>query len=128
MCWCLGPIDIIDESLKLTGYVNNDQELKILKAGRENLIEGCTAAGDNAIASLKPKDIAAVFLFPCAVYRMKFSEEECSDHIRQLAKRLGNDVPVVGFYTFGEQGRSNMGTCGQLNLAVLAMAITQKNN
>lgn len=127
LCWCLAPIYIVNDYIKVTGYVHPGQELKILRAGRENLMEGCAAAEDSATADLKPKDIAAVFLFPCAIYRLKFDPNECSDHIRQLAKRLGNDVPIVGFYTFGEQGRSNMGTCGQLNLAVLAMAITQNS-
>lgn len=125
-CWCTPPIYVTNDWMKVTREISIGRELAIVKSNKEDLIRGCDDAVKKAIGSINRKNIAALLLFPCALYKLGLEKEECNKKIQEISNAIGENVPIVGFYTYGEQGRSEFGTLGQLNQAVIVMIITKE--
>jgi len=126
-CWCVPPIYIRkDGGIVVTRKIDEGTYLAIVKSNKELLKKGCEDAVEKAIDGIDQRDIVAFLLFPCMLYRFGLSNEECDNSIREISSFIGENIPLAGFYTFGEQGRNKSGKFGQLNQSVAALVITRE--
>jgi len=72
-----------------------------------------------------PKKIAAVVIFNCILRHLLKSRLEIDD-ICLVKEVCGEDVPVIGFNTFGEQGATQGGSIGHYNQTATIMVIGEE--
>ncbi len=104
-----------DGSVKFHAEIPEGQFLTIMETDEEYLIESFKKTLFDAIKDAgSPKKIGAIVLFNCVLrYILK-----CHYGINDLyfiKNLLGEDIPVIGFNTYGEQGRTLGGSLGHFN-------------
>jgi hypothetical protein len=75
-----------------------------MDASADQVLEGAKNAVDMALEDAgNPEDIAAVLVHDCAC-RWYFLDQDKSleKELEKVSTRIGEDVPVVGWYTYGE--------------------------
>lgn len=74
----------------------------IMIGSREEAIEAAQEAAKQAMAQIEGRQIKAAILFNCIARKklLMAKKQEEIDRIRQI---LGEEVPLIGFYTYGEQ-------------------------
>lgn len=80
------------------------ERLTIMDTSPEALLDGVETAVDRAmIAAGEPDEIAAVLIFDCNCRWYHLSDERNRDaEIEIVRDRVGEDVPIAGFYSYGE--------------------------
>ena len=68
----------------------------------EKAIQAAKEAAENALAQLKGNKPKAIFVFNC-VARYKLLGARIGEEIAVIQDVLGKEVPLIGFYTYGEQ-------------------------
>ena len=92
-------VDEKRQALILGGDIPQGANIRVLRAGREDVVKGAEAATAQALAQQPQPEIA--FLFNCMSRKVVLGpryKEECAATYRLLPKTL----PRIGFYTFGE--------------------------
>lgn len=92
-------VDEKRQALILGGDIPQGANIRVLRAGREDVVKGAQAATAQALAQQPQPEVA--FLFNCMSRKVVLGpryKEECAATYRLLPKTL----PRVGFYTFGE--------------------------
>ena len=91
-----------DGSLVCVAEVPEDSEVRLMMGSRKNCIEAARAAAQQALDSLgeAKAELAVVFN---SISRYKLLGRRGSFEIDAIREVLGGDVPLVGFYTYGEQ-------------------------
>jgi hypothetical protein len=92
-------VDEQRQALILGGDIPQGANIRVLRAGREDVVKGAEAATAQALAQQPQPEIA--FLFNCMSRKVVLGpryKEECAATYRLLPKTL----PRIGFYTFGE--------------------------
>ncbi|MEW6482545.1 MAG: FIST N-terminal domain-containing protein [bacterium] len=88
-----------DGSIACDSYIPENSIIRILGQNPSSLLNaGCEAISD-AISEIHPK---IIFLFPSS-YRMLILGEDARNEIDEI-KKEAKDVPIVGFYGYGEIG------------------------
>lgn len=77
-------------------------EIRLMLGDREKAIQAAKEAAENALAQLKGAKPKAIFIFNC-VARHKLLGARIGEEIIAIQEILGKDVPLIGFYTYGEQ-------------------------
>ena len=72
-------------------------------ASRSDIINGAKEAAEQAKRSLAGATPQAIIMFSC-VGRKLVLGRRTQEEIDVVRNCLGNDVPVIGFYTYGEIG------------------------
>lgn len=72
-----------------------------------------------------PKKIAAVIVFNC-ILRHQLKCRLQVDDLSLLKEVCGDDVPLIGFNTFGEQGATQGGSIGHYNQTATVMVIAEE--
>ena len=72
-----------------------------------------------------PKKIAAVIVFNC-ILRHQLKCRLQVDDLNLLKEVCGDDVPLIGFNTFGEQGATQGGSIGHYNQTATVMVIAEE--
>ncbi|QRV17179.1 FIST C-terminal domain-containing protein [Haloterrigena salifodinae] len=85
------------------------QELTVMDTSADAVLDGVETAVDRALtAAGGPDDIAAVLVFDCNCRWYHLSNEETRNaEIDIVRERVGPDVPVAGFYSYGEIATPN---------------------
>ena len=104
-----------DGSVKFYAEIPEGSFLTMMKTDEEYLIESFKKTLFDAIKDAgSPRKIGAIVLFNCVLrYLLK-----CHYGINDLyfiKNLLGEDIPVIGFNTYGEQGRTLGGSLGHFN-------------
>ena len=104
-----------DGSVKFHAEIPQGSFLTLMKTDEEYLIESFRKTILDAIKDAgSPKKIGVIVMFNCVLrYLLK-----CHYRINDLyfiKNLIGEDVPIIGFNTYGEQGRTLGGSLGHFN-------------
>jgi len=77
-------------------------EIRLMLGDSDKAIQSAKEAAENALAQLKGTKPKAIFVFNC-VARHKLLGARIGEEIMAIQNVLGEEVPLIGFYTYGEQ-------------------------
>lgn len=91
-----------DGSLTCAADIPQGSEVRLMIGSRESAIAMAEKAAEDALEGLDGARPKAILLFNC-IARNKLFGERAGDEIDAIQKVLGSEVPLLGFYTYGEQ-------------------------
>ncbi|MEW6680668.1 MAG: FIST N-terminal domain-containing protein [bacterium] len=115
---CANP----DRSIVCSAELPENSVVRVMKATKDSLISSASFASKEALASLKGKKAKAVHIFNC-ISRVWILNDEAGKEIDEVKKVFGEDVPLFGFYTFGEIGQLKEGPPLFHNKTIVVCAI-----
>ena len=77
-------------------------EVRLMLGDYEKAVQAAKEAAENALVQLKGVDPKAIFIFNCMA-RKKLLGARVGEEITAVQNVLGKEVPLIGFYTYGEQ-------------------------
>ncbi len=77
-------------------------EIRLMLGDPEKAIQSAREAAENALKQLKGKNPKVIFVFDC-IARSKLLGNRRNEEIEAIQAVLGKDVPLIGFYTYGEK-------------------------
>lgn len=94
----------VDEhgSITCAGEFPENSSVQLMMGSRDEAIKVAGQAAQNAVEQLDGATPKAVIIFNC-IARSKLFGDRSGDEIREIQKAIGEDVPLIGFYTYGEQ-------------------------
>ena len=108
-------IALPDGSVKFHAEIPEGSFLTIMKTDEEYLIESFKKTLLDAVKDAgSPKKIGVIMLFNCVLRYLLKCHYGIND-IYFIKNLLGEDIPVIGFNTYGEQGRTLGGSLGHFN-------------
>jgi len=109
---------IEDNSITFVSEVPENTIVRIMKGSKESILLASTEAANEAKEALEGKPPALILVADC-VSRLLFLGDDAQTEISNIESRLGGDVPMIGFFSFGEIGIEKGGppalynkTCG----------------
>lgn len=89
--------------------IEEGDRLTILDTSAEAILSGVETAVDEAmVAAGDPDDIAALLVYDCHTRWYHLSTEAArNDELDVIRERVGQDVPIAGFYSYGEIATPN---------------------
>lgn len=97
------PLKVEDDgSITCAAEITQGSEVHIMIGSKEEAIEAAKDAAQMALMQVKGKRIKAAFLFNC-IARKKLLMQKKQEEIDRIREIIGMDVPIIGFYTYGEQ-------------------------
>lgn len=93
-----------DTALHVTGPIEEGWTVSVLDTSREAVLSGTERAVEAALADAgHPDDVAAVLVYDCMCrwYHLSDAETRAAE-ARIVQDAVGEDVPVAGFYSYGE--------------------------
>ncbi|MCK5413622.1 MAG: FIST C-terminal domain-containing protein [Candidatus Pacebacteria bacterium] len=93
----------VDENGAITcaAEVPVGSKVRLLIGNKEEAVKAAQEATTVALENLGEKKPAAAIIFNC-IARNKLFGRYAKDEIDAIAKVLGEEVPIIGFYTYGE--------------------------
>ena len=94
----------VDEhgSITCAAEIPEGAEIQLMVGSRENAIKVAQEAAEHALAQLEGRAPKAIIVFNC-IARSKLFGERSGEEIAAIQSVLGRAVPLIGFYTYGEQ-------------------------
>jgi hypothetical protein len=94
----------VDENGSITcaAEIPQGAEIRLMVGSREEAIKVARAAAASAVSELEGRKPKAAILFNC-IARNKLFGERSGEEILAIQEAVGNDTPLIGFYTYGEQ-------------------------
>lgn len=77
-------------------------EIRLMLGDHDKAIQAATEAAEGALDQLKGAKPKVIFVFDC-IARWKLLGKAIGEEITAVQKVLGKEVPLIGFYTYGEQ-------------------------
>ena len=77
--------------------------IRLMIGDREKAIRAAKDAATNALKQLEGRTPRFILMFNCMA-RNKLLGVRCSEENRAVQNIIGREVPMIGFYTYGEQG------------------------
>ena len=90
------------EELIAAAEVPEGSEVRLMLCGAEKALWSSKKAAENALAQLKGSTPKAILIFSC-IARLLLLGSRVNEEITPIQEVLGKDVPLLGFYTYGEQ-------------------------
>ena len=113
-------------SLICTGEVSSDEEVRLMIGTKESLLEAIRQAGQSAFQGLSGKKPRLLLVFESAS-RKKVLGRDVSREIQILHELFGQEVPLAGFYGYGEMfpfgGEQDLGKSSFLNESVVLLVL-----
>ena len=79
-------------------------EIRLMLGDPEKAVQAAREAAENAKSQLKGVESKAIFVFDCmARYKLLGQGIRTKEEIDVIQEVLGKNVPLIGFYTYGEQ-------------------------
>ena len=100
---CGLSVDHEQGTISLAASIPEGSEVTLTTASRGDIINGAREAADQAKKSLGGATPLAIIMFSCVGRKLVLGRriQEEVDAVREI---LGVDVPLIGFYTYGEIG------------------------
>jgi hypothetical protein len=96
------PIIVDDEgAITCAAEIPEGSEVRLMIGSKEEAIGAAEEAAKQALSELKGKTPKAAIVFDC-IARRKLFGRYAKDEIDAIQNVLGKDIPLVGFYTYGE--------------------------
>lgn len=89
--------------ITMTAAIPEGTLLRLMIGDRESAIKAAKIAGEIAREQLEGRLARFVIMFNCVV-RNKLLGVRCNEENKAAQDALGTDAPMIGFYTYGEQG------------------------
>lgn len=89
-------------SITCAAEIPENSSIQLMIGSRDEAIKVAGEAARNAVEQLNGSTPKAVIIFNC-IARSKLFGERSGDEIKEIQKAVGNDTPLIGFYTYGEQ-------------------------
>ncbi|MCF6249330.1 MAG: FIST C-terminal domain-containing protein, partial [Desulfobacula sp.] len=96
-------IDEEEGSIVLGGSIPKGSAITLTTASRQGIINGAKQAAEQAKAGLKGATARLVMMFSC-IGRKKVLGRRTPEEIEIVKQIFGSDIPIIGFYTYGEIG------------------------
>ena len=97
------PITVDEKgSITCAAEIPQGAEIRLMIGSREEAVKVAKQAAENAIKQLEGSVPKAVIIFNC-IARNKLFGERSGDEIDAIQEAVGKEVPLIGFYTYGEQ-------------------------
>lgn len=97
------PLTVNEQgSITCAAEIPQDSYVQLMLGSRETAIQVAGHAAQNALDQLDGKQPKAVIIFNC-IARNKLFGERSGEEIAAIQSVIGSDVPLIGFYTYGEQ-------------------------
>lgn len=77
-------------------------EVRLMIGDSDRAIQAAKEAAENALSQLKGAEPKAILVFNC-IARSKLLGQRREEEIVAIQEILGKNVPLIGFYTYGEQ-------------------------
>lgn len=100
---CGLAVDHTMGTISLAASVPEGSPITLTAASRGEIIDGAKLAAQQARDSLQGAKPLAIFMFSC-VGRKLVLGRRTQEEVTAVRKILGEDVPLIGFYTYGEMG------------------------
>lgn len=92
-----------DGSIVFAGDVPEGAEVQITEAGRTQILDGAREAAHAALDAYEGTEPQAMLVFSCAA-RKQVLGTRCAEEIGILSDNVAPNLPIAGFYTYGEIG------------------------
>lgn len=89
-------------SITCAAEIPEGSEVRLMVGSREEAVKVAKIAAENAVSQLDGSTPKAVIIFNC-IARNKLFGDKSGDEINAIQEAIGKDVPLIGFYTYGEQ-------------------------
>jgi hypothetical protein len=97
------PITVDDKgAITCAAEIPQGSDVRLMIGNKDNAIAAAKDAAQKALDQLKGARPKAVIIFNC-IARSKLFGRDAGEEIRAIQSILGVDVPLIGFYTYGEQ-------------------------
>jgi hypothetical protein len=96
-------VDYNERSITMAGSVPQGSAMTLTMATRGDIINGARQAAEQAKDRLKGYKPELIIVFSC-VGRKIILGRRVNDEIKAVKEILGEDTPIIGFYTYGEIG------------------------
>ncbi|OGI73627.1 hypothetical protein A3D42_01500 [Candidatus Nomurabacteria bacterium RIFCSPHIGHO2_02_FULL_41_18] len=97
------PITVDEHgSITCAAEIPEGSEVRLMVGSREDAVKVAKVAAQEAVLQLEGAQPKAVIIFNC-IARNKLFGEKSGDEIIAIREAIGKDVPLIGFYTYGEQ-------------------------
>lgn len=100
---CGLAVDHDSGAITLAASIPEGSAITLTTASRGDIINGAEDAAKQALESLRGAKPKAILMFSC-VGRKLVLGRRTQEEISAVQKVLGEDVPLIGFYTYGEIG------------------------
>lgn len=91
-----------DGSLTCAAEIPEGADIQLMMGSKEEAIKVAEEAAKNAMSQLGSAQPKAVIVFNC-IARHKLFGEFSGEEIKAIQRAIGSNVPLIGFYTYGEQ-------------------------
>lgn len=89
-------------SITCAAEIPQGSDIRLMIGSREEAVKVAREAASNALSQLDGATPRAVIVFNC-IARSKLFGERSGDEIDAIQEAIGKEVPLIGFYTYGEQ-------------------------
>jgi len=97
------PITVDEKgSITCAAEIPEGSDIRLMIGSKEEAVKVAKEAAENALGQLNGSAPKAILIFNC-IARNKLFGEHSSDEIEAIQGVLGRNVPLAGFYTYGEQ-------------------------
>lgn len=95
----ISGVDEAREAIIFGGDIPEGAEVRMTRATKEDVIRGANEAGAAACSAMGNPSV--VFVFDCMGRKVVLGGRY-RDELKETFKRIGKNIPKIGFYTFGE--------------------------
>lgn len=94
----------VDENGSITcaAEIPEGSEVRLMVGSREEAVKVAKVAAQDAVSQLDGSAPKAVIIFNC-IARSKLFGDKSGEEIDAIKEAIGKEVPLIGFYTYGEQ-------------------------
>ena len=97
------PITVDEHgSITCAAEIPEGSEVRLMVGSREEAVKVAKIAAEDAVSQLNCSTPKAVIIFNC-IARNKLFGDKSGDEISAIQEAIGKNVPLIGFYTYGEQ-------------------------
>jgi len=98
-------VDYEKGSLTFAGDVPQGSQVKMTMGNESDVIQAAQKAAEEALHDLKKNNPAvhpsAIFIYSCMARKIVLGSRT-GEEISEVKKIIGKDIPIIGFYTYGE--------------------------
>lgn len=99
--------DVLDDgSIRCAAEIPEGSEIRLMIGSKEEAVEAAQDAAERSKEGLDGKEPKAAIIFNCIARKNLFGDE-ARDEINAIKESIGAHVPIIGFYTYGEQAPIN---------------------
>ncbi len=122
----LVPGAVVGNAIHTGQTLKQNYMLALLKADRKKFLNAAKESVNNALNEVNSKIPAAVVMFDCSVRYMNL-RDKVGKEIELVKNVIGKNTPLIGFYTYGEQGLRHFGGfSSHFNATASTFAFTNK--